>query len=289
MDGVFTGVLDIYYAEQTTAETASTAPVYGTPALLGKAIEVTITPTTNEGQLSASNKRIKWRKKITGYEISMNTDNIEPATLAKILAASGIDKREELFYRIGMGTLKVPNLQEVLKPSSGWGASLIGRIFRRQQKKQEEENTGYVIGGESGHRFVIASCCNPIPGDPVVGFKGPDGTITVHKKTCPVAESIASTHGDWMVVPSWIEENESGSFLVRISLKGIDRMGMVKDISSYLSIVMGANIRGLTLTSEDGIFDGFIDLYVSSRVVLEKIILQLSGIEGIKEVSRSEL
>ena len=211
------------------------------------------------------------------------------STLAKILAASGIDKREELFYRIGMGTLKVPNLQEVLKPSSGWGASLIGRIFRRQQKKQEEENTGYVIGGESGHRFVIASCCNPIPGDPVVGFKGPDGTITVHKKTCPVAESIASTHGDWMVVPSWIEENESGSFLVRISLKGIDRMGMVKDISSYLSIVMGANIRGLTLTSEDGIFDGFIDLYVSSRVVLEKIILQLSGIEGIKEVSRSEL
>ena len=64
---------------------------------------------------------------------------------------------------------------------------------------------------------------------------------------------------------------------------------MVKDISSYLSVVMGANIRGLTLTTEDGIFDGFIDLYVSSREVLEKIIHQLSGIEGIKEVSRSEL
>jgi GTP pyrophosphokinase len=209
------------------------------------------------------------------------------ATLAKLLNACGIDKREELFYRVGLGTQPIPNLQEVLKPSSGF--SLLGRIFRRQQKKQLEENTGYVIGGESGHHFVIASCCNPIPGDPVVGFKGPDGAITVHKKSCPVAESIAATHGDWMVVPSWIEDNESNSFLVRISLKGIDRMGMVKDISSYLSVVMGANIRGLTLTSQDGIFDGFIDLYVSSRDVLEKIIHQLSAIEGIKEVSRSEL
>ena len=88
MDGVFTGVLDIYYAEMTTAETSSSAPTYGTPALLGKAIEVTITPTTNEGQLSASNKRVKWRKKITGYEISMNTDNIDPAVLAKVLGRS---------------------------------------------------------------------------------------------------------------------------------------------------------------------------------------------------------
>ena len=99
------------------------------------------------------------------------------ATLAKLLNACGIDKREELFYRVGLGTQPIPNLQEVLKPSSGF--SLLGRIFRRQQKKQLEENTGYVIGGESGHHFVIASCCNPIPGDPVVGFKGPDGAITV--------------------------------------------------------------------------------------------------------------
>lgn len=85
MNGVFTGVLDVYYAEMTTADTASTAPVYGTPAILGKAIEVTITPTVNEGQLSASNKRVKWTKKITGYEISMNTDNVDPAVLAKVL------------------------------------------------------------------------------------------------------------------------------------------------------------------------------------------------------------
>ena len=211
------------------------------------------------------------------------------AALAKILGATGLDNRDELFYRVGMGTQKLPNLAELLRPASSWGSTLLGRIFRRQEKKQQEENTGYVIGGESGHKFIIATCCNPIPGDPVVGFKGPDGAITVHKKSCPVAEGIAATHGDWMVVPSWIEETEQNSFLVRISLKGIDRMGMVKDISSYLSVVMGANIRRLTLSSEDGLFDGFIDLYVSSRDVLEKIIHQLSGIEGIRQVSRSEL
>ena len=93
MDGVFTGVLDVYYAAQTTAETASSAPVYGTPAILGKAIEVTITPTVNEGQLSASNKRVKWTKKITGYEISMNTDNVDPAVLAVLLGRTSTTKK----------------------------------------------------------------------------------------------------------------------------------------------------------------------------------------------------
>ena len=93
MDGVFTGVLDVYYAEMTTAETASAAPGYGTPAILGKAIQVTVTPTTNEGQLSASNKRVKWTKKITGYELSMNTDNVDPAVLAKVLGRTSTTKK----------------------------------------------------------------------------------------------------------------------------------------------------------------------------------------------------
>ena len=66
-------------------------------------------------------------------------------------------------------------------------------------------------------------------------------------------------------------------------------MGMVNEISSYVSLAMGVNMRGLTLTADKGIFEGYIDLYVASREVLEKMIKKLSAIEGIEKVTRSEL
>ena len=117
----------------------------------------------------------------------------------------------------------------------------------------------------------------------------PDGQITVHKKACPVAESIAAMHGDWVVVPKWPEETASQSFLVRITIRGLDRVGLVNEITRYLSLVMGVNMRRLSLAAEKGVFDGYIDLYVSSRGLLDRIIKKISAIEGVESVTRSEL
>ena len=201
--------------------------------------------------------------------------------------------RDELLYGIGIGSISLKNFEEVIKKSSGTRMSWIRRMLRMDDKSEKKENSGetIIIGStEPGAPvFHIATCCNPIPGDPVVGFKAPDGTITIHKKSCKVAETIAATHGDWVVVPKWLEQAEDNSFLVRISLKGIDRVGMLNDITRYLSLVMGANMRRLNLQAESGLFDGYIDLYVNSRDILDKMIKKLSSIEGIENVTRSEL
>ena len=169
--------------------------------------------------------------------------------------------------------------------------SLLRRIFSSPKEKVKEQEEEYIIGGkdDDGRQFVIATCCNPIPGDAVVGIKSPDGRITVHKKSCPVAEEIAATHGDWVVVPKWLEVAESQAFLVRISLKGLDRMGLLNEISRFLSLVMGANMRRLNLSADNGLFEGYIDLYVNSKDVLEKILKKLTTIEGIETVSRIDL
>ena len=63
----------------------------------------------------------------------------------------------------------------------------------------------------------------------------------------------------------------------------------LNEISRYLSLVMGVNMRRLTLSADEGLFEGYIDLYVNSKEVLEKMIKKLSGIEGIESVTRSEL
>ena len=211
--------------------------------------------------------------------------------LQRLDAAYEATDRDDLFYKIGIGQVKLDNLPDILK--SRQRVSLLRKILYGPAKaapKPSPEKV-YVIGGkdDDGHQYVIATCCNPIPGDSVIGFKSPDGKITVHKKSCPVAEEIAATHGDWVVVPKWLEETGDKSFLVRISLKGLDRMGLLNEISRYLSLVMGANMRKLNLSADQGIFEGYIDLYVNSRDVLDKIIKKLGTIEGIESVSRVDL
>lgn len=157
----------------------------------------------------------------------------------------------------------------------------------KEEGSGKPESATLVIGTGTG--ISIASCCNPIPGDPVIGIKAPDGTVTVHKKSCSVAENIAAVHGDWVVVPKWQDQTEDHSFLVRISLRGLDRKGMVNEITSYLSIIMGVNMRQLTLSADSGVFEGFIDMYVTSKDILEKIIKKLSSIDGIENISRTAL
>jgi GTP pyrophosphokinase len=164
-------------------------------------------------------------------------------------------------------------------------------MFRPESKAEEKPGETYIIGSTDPNapHFSIATCCNPIPGDAVVGIKAPDGTITVHKKTCAVADRIAARHGDWVVVPKWLEQAEDTSFLVRITLKGLDRVGMLNEITRRVSLVMGVNMRRLNLAAEGGLFEGYIDLYVNSKDILDKMIKKLSSIEGIENVSRSEL
>ena len=201
---------------------------------------------------------------------------------------------DELYFRVGTGILKLNNLEEIIRSGSvrsgksrpwnfGW--------FKGKEKDRNRKNS-YVIDdvNDTGHKYVIATCCNPIPGDSVVGFMASDGTITVHKKSCPVANSIAAKHGDRIVVPEWNGgETSDGSFLVRLSLKGFDRMGIINEISRYISLVMSVNIRRFYLGTEGGVFEGYIDLYVHDREDLEKLIKKLKKIEGIQSVVRTDM
>ena len=187
---------------------------------------------------------------------------------------------DELYFKIGIGTIKVSDVTDFLiesrvDKSHSWSFPW----FRKKETQKKDKN-----------EYVIASCCKPIPGDPVIGIKNPDGTVTVHKKTCPVADSIASMHGDWVVVPKWgsnVEEKQE--FPVRLSIKGIDRVGLVNELSRYISLVMGVNMRKVYLSAGEGLFDGYIDLYVHDKSVLDRMVKKLSSIEGIQSVSRTDI
>ncbi len=197
-------------------------------------------------------------------------------------------KPEELYFRIGIGKIKLSNLSEVLKKVHE-DKKVKSSIFNWFKKEKKED---YVIsqGADADHKYVIATCCNPIPGDNVIGFLGEDGTVTVHKRTCETANNLASKFGDRLVIPIWEKAKKQNlSFLVRLSLKGFDRIGMINDITRFISFVMSVNIRKFCLGTEDGVFEGYIDLYVHDMGDLDKLVKRLQKIEGIQSVIRTDL
>ena len=203
---------------------------------------------------------------------------LDPKLASRLAAQNHLQHADELFFRYRLGLLSFDTVSGISAPSGP--AAPAPRGFDR---------TGFEIGSPSDpHRYVIAACCHPIAGDPVIGFLDPDGeTVTVHKKACGVAEGIASKHGDRIVMPRW-SNSHSQRFLVRISLKGLDRMGLVNEITRYISHVMVVNIKGIHIGSNEGIFEGYLDLYVHDKEVLEELIRKLRGINGIQSVLRTE-
>ena len=238
---------------------------------------------------------IKVGKKIVEEQLASIGFRLDDKTIAAMIDGYEIFEgdADELFFRVGLGVLKLNNLEEIVR-SSGEARSDKSRPWNfnwfKGKDKGKEKTENYVIGSEdSKFNYVIADCCKPIPGDSVVGFMSSDGTVTVHKKSCPVANGIAAKHGDRIVVPEWKGMVPDRSFLVRLSLKGFDRMGIINEISRYISLVMSVNIRRFYLNTEGGVFEGYIDLYVHDKEDLEKLTKKLNKIEGIQSVVRSDL
>ena len=183
-------------------------------------------------------------------------------------------KPEEMYFKIGCGMIVLDELENKLKKYFG-----INR-----------ESYFVISNSDTNHKFILATCCTPILGESVVGFKSSDGTITVHTRTCSNANNLAAKFGDKIVTVKWDKDLNSGSsYLARISLRGTDRIGMINDITRLTSKDLNVNIRRINLGTEEGIFDGFIDLYVRDIDDLENLMMKLRGIKGIESVIRKEL
>ncbi|MCD8313820.1 MAG: HD domain-containing protein [Bacteroidales bacterium] len=137
-------------------------------------------------------------------------------------------------------------------------------------------------------QYIFATCCCPIYGDSVVGFLNDDGTVTVHKKSCEEAINLASKYGNKIVPLKW-DEDVRESFFVELSIRGVDRIGVINDITRYISFVMGININKINISTDEGVFSGVIALHVRNKKSLDQLIKKLEKIEGIESVVRTYL
>ena len=136
--------------------------------------------------------------------------------------------------------------------------------------------------------YLVADCCKPIPGDAVIGFVDENNNVIVHKKTCRKAISMAARDGNNIVNAKWTKHTIL-SFLVKLEIRGIDRIGIVNEITQYITLVSNVNIRKINFETHDGIFEGFIELYVHNTEDLETMIQKLQNIKGLESVIRVNL
>ncbi len=134
-------------------------------------------------------------------------------------------------------------------------------------------------------KYVLADCCNPIPGDQVVGFQVADDKIVVHQTNCPHAIEQMSKFGNRIIKTKW-RKGQHIAFLSGIRISGFDRKGMIKEIIDVVSSQMDLNIRSLNIETKNNVFNGTLMLYIQSVRALTDLIHSLQKIDRIEKVER---
>ena len=236
----------------------------------------------------------EWLKK-NGFEPSAALTN-------QLAEFHEIKHREEFYQAIGektilLGEKDLDELHGKTKKSESGGGWRKYVPFVKAKKKEDPQPELMVvpekfnrkkpiyITDDNIHQYKFPTCCHPIPGDDVLGYIDNKNQIEIHKRTCPVANRLKTSYGNRILDAKW-NMHKRLFFDATIRMTGIDRRGLVNEVTRVLSNQLSVDIRKLMFTTEDGIFDGSIDLRVHDCEDLQKIIDNLKSIEGLKEISR---
>ena len=211
--------------------------------------------------------------------------------------------REEFFQSLGektilLGEKDIDELQnrDAAGNVKGW-RKLVPFLGRSKAKKEDDQQELFVVPEKFNRKkpifiddnnitqYKFKHCCHPIPGDDILGFIDGKHQIEIHKRACPVAAKLKASFGNRILDAKW-DMHKRLFFDATIRLQGIDRVGMLMDICSVISSQMNVNIHRLTITTEDGMFDGSIELRVHDRDDVKEIMLNLKKIEDIKDVTQ---
>jgi len=128
-------------------------------------------------------------------------------------------------------------------------------------------------------------CCHPIPGDDILGFIDNKKQIEIHKRACPVAAKLKASYGNRILDAKW-DMHKRLYFDSTVRIEGIDRIGMLNDVTRVVSEQMNINIHKVAFSCGDGVFDGTIELRVHDRDDVRSIIENLKKVQGVQEVSQ---
>ena len=220
--------------------------------------------------------------------------------LKKLIAHYNLNNKEQLYSQVGMGFIELNNIEEVLVKKSEnklvkyWNITFGRKKDENQlsedgekspKNKIDRKKTFVLKENQDNVTFSMAKCCNPIPGDEVMGFLSSDDLVIIHKTECEVLAKYMLNQGEKIVSAEWTKFKKQ-SYLTRLLLEGFDRMGIVSQVTNIISNENNINMRSVQFDTNDGIFRGELFLYIHNTEDLNNLIAQLKKIKGIENVSR---
>ena len=259
----------------------------------------------------------KARQSIQDYLKSERQDNIEYGmqlleerlqefnvtlsgrVLRKIMPAYDCKNKDELYSKIGAGIVSLDNLETLLRENSSTKVLKFWRLLLPGSKESEDmdvdlDDVAPTLDDTIHHRvgepeYYMAECCEPIPGDRVVGYRDPaTGRVTIHKSSCDTLIKLAAQSGDNIIKESDIRwsQQKSISYLATIEIQGVDRTGIVLDLTKLITADFNINMRTISIHSHDGIFEGTIGIYVKDIESLNALLDNIRQIKGVDRVKR---
>ncbi|MBB6369576.1 RelA/SpoT family protein [Chryseobacterium shigense] len=240
---------------------------------------------SQKNQLVEDGKEILQRK-LRHAKINFNDEEVN-----KLQKFFNLKSSQELYLKFQSNELDVSSLRKYIESKNVFN-NLLSR-FRKSPSKNvqfeepKEQNLDMIVFGKDEEKlnYTYAKCCTVIPGDKIFGFITISDGIKVHSDNCPNAINLRAQY-DYRVIPAKWVNAESFKNRVKIEIEGLDRMGMINDITTVISGSMGMDMKSMSIESNDGIFMGNINLEVKNKGQLEETFKKLKDIDGVSRVRR---
>ncbi|UBM57194.1 bifunctional (p)ppGpp synthetase/guanosine-3',5'-bis(diphosphate) 3'-pyrophosphohydrolase [Marinilongibacter aquaticus] len=243
----------------------------------------------NKTYVNDGKETITKRLKILGLD-----NNLE--TLNQLRAYFNKKDYNELFYYFGKGYLQPDEIKRFKldreahenkkkKVNLADEAYSNAKNFERAIKKSNGQDSLLIGDDMQELDYTLSKCCSPIPGDDVFGFLTVNEGIKVHRTNCPNSPQLLTAYGNRVIKATWTSQVEK-AYLATIEFNGIDRMGIMRDVSMVISEELNINIRSVNVDTDEGVFKGYIKVFVYDTKHLEKLIRKLSRVEGVNQVLR---
>jgi guanosine-3',5'-bis(diphosphate) 3'-pyrophosphohydrolase len=210
----------------------------------------------------------------------------DAAALDRAAVSLGLEDGPGLEASVGRGDVAIGQLIKALYPDlpgedlQAPKPTVFGRMLNRIRLGR-----GIKIQGVDGLLVRYAQCCQPVPGDTVVGYVTQGRGISIHRADCP--NLLTMSAGDRRVEIDW-QEQEGESFAVRLVVNAEDRRGLYADILEAISAT-GTNIRGADLHTKDGSAFGTVFVEVDNLPHLGKVLKAVRRVKGVTSVDRREV
>lgn len=220
-----------------------------------------------------------WEKKIKKQKLTFNSDELN-----RLIHRLKYENQRQFFRAVSQNKL---DLDEIINPPEKTEPEEVRELVFDKFAQTARRDAGDLIveGDTKGIQHSFAKCCNPIPGDHVVGFITKGEGIKIHRKNCVNVINMAKQEPEKLIPVTWPKTNGS-QFVAGLSIEGEDMPGILKEISNSITSYKNSNIKSININSQDSMFNGTITVFVEDLDHLNRLIERLKKNKGIFSVER---